>query len=308
MAAERQPYILDVDTGIDDALALALAVNSPEVDLLAVATLAGNVDIRQTTDNTKRVLSWLGARDIPVHRGASRPLTRRPLHAEHVHGSNGLGNATLPEGSNPAGKDRGPAAIIRLVTERPGEITLVCTGPLTNLAIALNVEPCLPSLLKRLVIMGGALFTRGNITEHAEFNFYADPDAAAQVFEAAFPDISVVGLDVTHQATLTREAWERAGASHAAPAQLLYQVYAASFLERGLSGCYLHDPMALAIAIDPSLASYAKGQVTIELDEARRGKSTLQRGDAGAQIAESVDVERFMAMFKRRLSLTSPPN
>jgi inosine-uridine nucleoside N-ribohydrolase len=303
MASDRKPYILDVDTGIDDALALALAVNSPEVDLLAVTTLAGNVDITQTTDNTRRVLTLLGATDVPVHRGASRPLAKKPLHAAHVHGSNGLGNAVLPEGTNPIGPDRGPAAIIRMATQRPGEITLVCVGPLTNLAIALNVEPCLPSLLKRVVIMGGAFFNRGNVTEHAEFNIYADPEAAAQVFETAFPDLTVVGLDVTHQATLSRAAWERAGTSESASARLAHLIFGASFTERGLSDCYLHDPMALAIAMDPTLATYLTGQVSVEPDSERRGKTTLTAGSAGARIAELVEVNRFMALFGERMDL-----
>src|SRR5688500_8734291 len=156
MAGVPLPYILDVDTGIDGALALALAVRSPEIGLLAVSTLAGNVDVERTTDNTRRVLTWVGATGVPVHRGASRPLCKPPRHAVHVLGSNGLGNAELPEGTNPIGRDKGPAALIRMAKAQPGEITLVCVGPLTNLAIALNVEPDLPMLLRRVVIMGGA--------------------------------------------------------------------------------------------------------------------------------------------------------
>lgn len=303
MVKGRSPYILDVDTGIDDALALALAVRSPEIDILAVTTLAGNVDVIKTTENTRRVLSWLGATDIPVHRGASRPLAKGLHIAAHVHEDDGLGSAKLPEASNPLGRDRGPAAIIRMANERPGEITLVCLGALTNLAIALNVEPSLPGLLKRLVIMGGAYFNPGNTTPHAEFNIYVDPEAAAQVFATEFPELTVIGLDATHQTVWTREEWERAGTRQSPEAQLASKVYGASFTKRGKATGYLHDPLATAVAIDPSLACYATGQVTVTLDGEERGKTTLKAGQTGARITETVDVERFSRIFRERLDL-----
>lgn len=302
-STSAQPYILDVDTGIDDALALALAVRSPEIDLLAVTTLAGNVDVRQTTENSRRVLTWLGASGIPVHRGASRPLAKPPRHAAHVHGSNGLGGIELPETQNTLGPDRGPAAIIRIATSRPGEITLVCVGPLTNLAIALNVEPGLPALLRRVIIMGGAFFNPGNVTPYAEFNIFVDPDAAQQVFDTTFTDITVVGLDVTHQATLQHAAWERAGKSHSPFALLAHKAYAQSFTERGKGGCYLHDPMAVAVAVDPALVETVTGKVSVENDGERRGKTSILEGNAGLKVARSIDTARFLRMFYERLDL-----
>ena len=135
------PVILDVDTGTDDALALAYAVASPRIDLVAVTTVAGNVDVEKTTANTLAVLDWLGAGDVPVHRGASRPLVRPHRDAIYFHDEGGLGGAQLPPSTRSIGADRGPAALIRLARQRPGELTLVTLGPLTNLAIALNVEP-----------------------------------------------------------------------------------------------------------------------------------------------------------------------
>lgn len=297
------PYILDVDTGIDDAAALAFAVNSPEIELLAVTTVAGNVDIAQTTDNTLRVLSWLGAARIPVHRGASRPLARPHHDASHVHGGNGIGNARLPASRAEQGRDRGPAAMIRLATERPGEITLVCVGPLTNLAIALNVEPTMTRLLKRVVVMGGSFFNPGNTTSYAEFNMYVDPEAAGQVFSAPFPDMTVVGLDGSHQVMLTRPEWERAGASPAQAAQLLARVYEHSFAERGQSNFYLHDPLALAIAIDSTLAGFVTGAISVNLEGERRGQTTLERAASGANIANTIDAGRFHARFMERLGV-----
>jgi inosine-uridine nucleoside N-ribohydrolase len=305
MTAERQPFILDVDTGIDDAAAIALAVNTPEVELLAVTTVAGNVDIKQTTENTLRVLDWLGAASVPVHYGASRPLAKAHQNAAHVHGTNGLGGVELPPSTTSTGRDRGPAAVIRMANERPGEITLVCTGPLTNLAIALNVEPSLPSKLKKLVIMGGAFFYPGNITQHAEFNIYVDPEAAEQIFAAPFADVTAVGLDASHQARLIRANWESAERASGRAAQLLHKIYGRSFVERELPHGYLHDPLAFAIAVDPMLATYATGAIRVELDGERRGKTTLKAGTGAAKVADGIDAERFFAIFSERLGISS---
>ena len=205
---KRIPIILDVDTGIDDAMAIALATRSDTCELVAVTTVAGNTTIDNATRNSLDVLDMLGRSDVPVHRGASRPLVRPLQQAAHVHGNNGIGGAVLPESTRDVGADRGPAAMIRLVKERPGEITLVCVGPLTNLAIALNVEPRFPEYLRRLVIMGGAYFVPGNVTPAAEFNFYCDPEAADQVLRTPFPDLIAIGLDVSHQVALPRSLWE----------------------------------------------------------------------------------------------------
>jgi len=301
MSAGRIPLILDVDTGIDDAVALALAVHSPEIDLLAVTTVAGNSDIHRTTDNTLRVMSWLRAETVPVYRGASHPLVRPHQDAAHVHGTNGLGNAAFPDPRRGIGPLRGPAAIVRLATERPGEITLVCVGPLTNLAIALNVEPALPLLLRRLVIMGGAYDRPGNITEFAEFNIYVDPEAAEQVMRAAFSDIVLVGLDASHQVPLDRDVWERAGRSGARAGVVLARVYADSFRAGRTEHTCLHDPLALALAFEPALAEYRHGTVSIDLGEKRRGRTTVTPEAHGAQIATAVAGPRFQALLAERL-------
>src|SRR5215208_3882001 len=168
------PVILDVDTGMDDALALGLAVLDSEIELVAATTVAGNVGIGHTTTNTLTVLDWFGATDVPVYRGASRPLARPLVTAAQFQGDDGLGEAGLEPTRRDTGADSGPAAMVRLARSRPGEITLVCVGPLTNLAIALNLEPALPDLAAGVVIMGGAFHVPGNITEHAEFNIYCD--------------------------------------------------------------------------------------------------------------------------------------
>ena len=290
--------MLDVDTGVDDALAIAIAVGSPNVELLAVSTLAGNVDVDLVTANTLRVLDWLGAADVRVHRGASRPLVRAHHNAKSVHGEDGLGEAPIPMSERQPSVTRGPAEMIRLATERPGTLTLICVGPLTNLAIALNVEPQLPKLLAGLVIMGGAFNVAGNVTPHAEFNIYADPEAAAQVFATAFASCRVVGLDVTHQTTLTRADWERAGQLPNAAARLTSHVCRRSFEVRTLGERYLHDPLTVAAAIDPSLFTWVRGDAEVATNEENRGATRLTESlDGALEVAVAVETQRFRTQF-----------
>ena len=301
----RTPIILDVDTGIDDAVALALAITSPEVELVAVSTVAGNVDLGRATDNTLRVLSWLGGDRVPVHRGATHPLVRPHVDAAFVHGTNGLGGALFPDAKRGIGPDRGPAAIIRLAKERPGEITLVCTGPLTNLAIALNVEPALPFLPRRLVIMGGAYRVPGNITPDAEYNIYVDPEAAAQVFGTRWPSAVAIGLDVTHRTKLSKEVWEAAQNSTSRVARLVVEVARRTFVERESASFYLHDPLALAVGFDPTLVSVERADVTVDIGPERLGKTTIVPLAHGIEVPVDVDADRFVALCAERLGLSA---
>ena len=296
--SDRTRLILDVDTGVDDALALGLAVLRPDVELLAVTTLAGNVDVENTTENTRRVLAFLGANDVPVHRGASRPLARPPRDAAHYHGQNGLGDAEFPAAAAQLGSDRGPAAIIRMAKQYPGEIVLVAVGPMTNIAIALNVCPELPSLLRRFVVMGGAFDVPGNVTKHAEFNFWADPEAAAQVFATDFPLAIAVGLDVSHQTLLTDQDWHHAKAIDTSACQMLEKVCRRSFTERQQSTFPLHDPLATAVALDPSIVGLESGTIDVVTAGEREGKTAFHRDTTGRwQVATSVDAKRFVGEF-----------
>ncbi len=277
---ERIPVILDVDTGLDDALALLLAVRDPAVELVAVTTLAGNVNLWKATANTLAVLDEIGARDIPVHRGASRPLVEPPFDASNIHGVTGLGDAVLTPSERAVGADRGPAAIIRIARARPGEITLVCTGPLTNLAIALNVEPDLPKLLKRVVVMGGAFREPGNTKPWAEFNILLDPDAAKQVFEAEWTDLTAIGLDVTHQTTISRAQWDQLRADPSADASLAADVMQYAFLTRERSEFFLHDPLALGVAIDETFVTNETGRIEMVVDGPERGRTVFVPGNS----------------------------
>lgn len=306
--AERVPLILDVDTGIDDALALAYAARSPEAEIVAVTTLAGNVGVDWTTANTLAVLDLVGCNGVPVHRGASRPLARPHRDAAYFHDSNGLGGAELPASSRAVGADRGPAAIIRLAKERPGEVVLVCLGPLTNLAIALNVAPELGNLLRAVVVMGGAFKVPGNTTPHAEFNFYADPEAAQQVFAAGLPHLTAVGLDVTQQTNWERPGWAatshavETGATKDPAAWLGVTVFRQAFVDRNLDRVALHDPLAVAVALDPDLVRCEEVAVAIETDEEKRGATDVV-GPGSTRVAHAVDRETFAGRFAGRLSL-----
>ena len=294
--SDPTPLILDVDTGVDDALAIGLAVSRPDADLIAVSTLAGNIDVVNATENSRRVLGLIGASAVPVHQGASRPLVRPHRDAAHYHGLNGLGDAQLPDVDSPLGKDRGPAAIIRLARQRPGEIVLVATGPLTNIAIALNVYPQLPSLLKRFVVMGGSYRNPGNVTPHAEFNIWADPEAAQQVFATEFPEAIAVGLDVSHQTLLLKRSWEEANGQSHALAQLLAAVCRRLFVDRAQADFPLHDPLATSVALDPPLVATERGVIDVITSGEREGKTVFTADVAGPwQVALAVDSGRFVS-------------
>lgn len=288
--------ILDCDTGIDDAMAIALAVGDPRCELHAVTTVAGNVGVELTTANSLDVLDVLGATVIPVHRGASRPLTGLHNAAVLVHGTNGVGNAVLPRSSRSIGADRGPAAIIRMALAQPGELTIVAVGPLTNLAIALNVEPRLVEWVKRLVIMGGAFWRPGNETPFAEYNIVTDPEAAAQVFAAGFPDVTVVGLDVTHETVISREEWDGLECASTAGLVLIREIGRRTFLERMRPKLFLHDPLAVGVALDPSIVGCETGTVTVMLEGEERGRTVLQPG-GNTSVARIVDADRFSSVF-----------
>ena len=298
------PVILDVDTGMDDALALGLAVLDPEIELVAATTVAGNVGIDHTTPNTLTVLDWFGAAGLPVYRGASRPLARPLVIAAQFQGDDGLGEAGLERSRRETEADSGPAAMVRLARSRPGEITLVCVGPLTNLAIAMNLESSLPNLVAALVIMGGAFYVPGNITQHAEFNIYCDPEGAAQVFEAAdrFRRFTAIGLDVCHQVALTQSDYLACHAADSPGSRLFSRIARRQFEDRSDSEFYLYDPLALAVAVAPKLVRHENSAVSVDLDEEHLGRTRVV-GRGPVQVAREVDAEKFLEDFRFRLEL-----
>lgn len=295
--------LIDVDTGVDDAMALALAAELG-VNVVGVSTVAGNVPVEIATRNTIDVLSYLDAAAVPVHRGASRPLVAPYKDATHVHGGNGLGGAQLPRATSEPAAMPGPAAIIRAAEKHAGQLIVVTLGPLTNLAIALNVRPEIAHQVSKVVVMGGAFFVEGNVTPHAEFNVYVDPDASSQVFNAGFANITLVGLDVTQQVALTRNVWERIDPSVQGSAGLLRQMLGRTFTERNMEGFFLHDPLALAVAIHPDLVEGETHHVSVTTGGAERGRTVAIPASSGPLVATSVNAERFHALLVRAFGLS----
>lgn len=293
-----RPIILDVDTGIDDAMALSYAIGTAGLEVVAVTTVAGNIDVYRATTNTLNVLSFLGREDIPVHRGATRPLARSHRAATHVHGEDGIGGADLPTSGRSVDVTPGPATIVRLARERPGELTLIAVGPLTNLAIALNVEPRLVDLIPRVVVMGGAYYVPGNITSHAEFNVWEDPDAAAQVFAAGFDDLTLIGLDVATQVGFHRSDWDRLErmGNLSPSAELVRRISRTTFEGMGLAQTYLHDPLAVGVALDPTLVSVERVAVEVIPTGEAEGQTRVA-GPGAINVATGVDAKRFLASF-----------
>src|SRR5246127_3101471 len=202
-AGRTSRVIIDTDPGVDDALALLLAMSSPELKIEGITPVSGNVPLELTLPNALRMVEVAGRTDIPVAAGAKVPLVRRLVTAAYVHGENGLGGAVFPEPKIKPVAEPAADLIRQIIRKYPGEVTLITIGPLTNIATALNADPDLAGMVGRLVMMGGSL-SGGNITPAAEFNVYVDPEAARIVFQSGIP-ISMVGLDVTRKTSLTED-------------------------------------------------------------------------------------------------------
>ncbi len=311
------PFIIDVDTGIDDALGLLYALASPSVRLLGVATVAGNVSLAKATRNTRAVLALGGRPDIPVWPGCASPLLQAPEDASDIHGVSGLGHAILPEPAPTSNPIHAIDAIVSGAREHSGELVLVATGPLTNIAAALSRDPDLPKRLGRLVLMGGAFQEAGNVTPAAEFNIWHDPEAARIVFrafggEGAAPLVAV-GLDVTRRTRLTEADLAALAArcvgGRRAPALTRFLSDSARFYFDLMESRYgerhviMHDPLAVGAAIDPSLLVTRSAPVDVEIrGELTRGMTVADwRGvwkrSATAEVAVEVDAPRFLAGF-----------
>ena len=300
--------ILDCDPGHDDAIALLLALASDEVDLLGVTTVAGNQTLEKTTANAIRVLDHVGGQDIPVTSGAGRPLVREQRGAPEVHGATGLEGPDLPIPSRAAGSGHAIDWIAQTLAAEPSPITLVATGPLTNVALLLARYPEAEERLERIVLMGGAI-AEGNVTPAAEFNIWADPEAAQRVFTSAVAT-TMVGLDVTHRALITPEHIGRLAAAGKAGGLVadLYSFYA-DFHRRqyGWDGAPVHDALAMAHVIDGTLLETKHCGVVIDTGpEPSRGRTYVdlwrQAGwEANCDVAVGVDAERFLELLVERI-------
>ncbi len=343
--ADRIPIIVDCDTGIDDSLALYYAIASPECELVAVTCTAGNVDARQVAENTRAVLELAGRRDVEVAIGRETPLARALVTTPETHGPLGIGYAVLPPARMPLSGRRSPDLIVEEARRRPGELTLVTLAPLTNVALAILREPELPRLLRRIVIMGGSYRSSGNTAPTTEWNVSVDPEAAAIVFQAfgasglaqvtgerpvagerpaPAPQPIALGLDVTERAKLLPEHLARlAGRAGCAPdgtrpdgsvAPIVrYLADALRFYMEFHSrydhfyGAFVHDPLALATALDPSLVRTEAVAVEVELGGRFTTGETVTDWrrvwgrPPNVDVAVEADIDRFFEQFIERV-------
>ena len=278
-----EKLIIDTDPGIDDALAIACALVDPSAEVLALTTIYGNAPLEKTTHNAYRILEALGHQEIPVYTGAHRPLTLPPKdYPSFVHGEDGLGDIPEEDPVTKTNEHSLSAAqyIVDTVNRHPGEITLVPLGPLTNLALALALDPGIAGKVKRVVLMGGNLHVPGNISAAAEANIFCDPHAADQVFAAHWP-VTAVGLDVTHTVISTPDYFERLEQRLPSAGKFLHDIsrFYLNFYNKqyGINGCHVHDSTAVACALHPEWFTMETGQLRVLTDNVYRGKMLMHK-------------------------------
>ncbi|TFV64826.1 nucleoside hydrolase [Blastococcus sp. CT_GayMR20] len=304
------PLVIDTDPGIDDALAILLALASPEVDLRLVTTVHGNVELARTTENALRVLHLAGRSDVPVAAGARESLVHpQPERAGHVHGTAGLGGVELAP--SPAAVDPRPAvvALAELLMTSPEPVTVAAVGPLTNVALLLRVFPDAAARIGRLVVMGGAAWRGGNVTAAAEFNIWADPEAAQAVFGAGLPTV-MVGLDVTLPTVLGEEGIARfaaAGPIGNRAAAILQQYLDHARTAYGTTGVVVHDALAVTEAILPGTLGTVRRDVVVDTSLGpERGRTVAGERESAAptavEIAEKVDSAATVEFLVSRLA------
>jgi purine nucleosidase len=301
--------IIDCDPGVDDAIAILLALASPELEILGITTVAGNVPLALTEKNARQICELAKRDDIKVYAGCPRPILRSLETASHVHGATGLQGVPLPEPQMPLQVQHGVAFLIETLMQASEPITLATLGPLTNVAIALIQAPQIIPKIKEIVLMGGAT-SQGNVTASAEFNFYVDPHAAHIVFTSGLP-LVMIGLDVTHKVLTTPERLEQIRAigspvGTAAAAMLAH--YGAYDVEKyGMLGSPLHDPCVIAYLIQPELFMGRDLHVAIETtSEVTMGRSIVDLWGSGerkpnARVIDRADDAGFYGLLIERL-------
>lgn len=305
--------IIDTDPGQDDAVAILLALASPEeLDVLGIVAVAGNVGLHHNANNARKVVELSGRRDIPVYAGCARPMRRDLVTAEHVHGDTGLNGPVLPDPTIPLQTQHGVDYIIEtLMAAEPGTITLCTLGPLTNIAMALVKEPRIAERVQELVMMGGAYFEVGNITPAAEFNIYVDPEAADIVLRSGIK-ITILPLDVTHMIQSTPARFAAIKGLGNSTGQAVYEMLAFSegfdLQKYGWDGAPLHDPTVIAYLLQPSLFEGRACHVAIETaSELTRGMTVADYWHVtgkphNATFLRSGDAEGFFTLLTERLA------
>jgi inosine-uridine nucleoside N-ribohydrolase len=324
IAQSPQRVIIDTDPGVDDAFAILLALNSPELKVEALTVVPGNVDGRQGLENALKIASLAGRCDVMVAGGAQHPLNQKLITAQYWHGPNGLAGVELPASKCKADSRFGPDLIIELVHKYPHEITLIPVGPLTNIALAVSKDPSIVPLVKNIVIMGGSI-TGGNVNGAAEANIYNDPDAAAMVFNAGWM-VTMIGSDVGERTLMTRKDLAQLQATYGPESDFIAKLadfYLTRSEKSGYQGAAMYDPLAVATAIDPTLVTLKEMHVDVETrGEFTRGETVANRmgsdennvlhGDhyeiegvielkPNARVCLASDADRFLKLFISRV-------
>ena len=306
---KAEPVILDVDPGYDDAIAIMIACGAPGLDVRAITTVAGNVAVEKTTRNALKVLTLVDRTDVPVGVGAASPLVRKLRTAEHIHGESGLDGADLPESAFAQDRRDAVRLMVDVVREAPEPVTIIPLGPLTNVATFLEEHPRLKQNVRRIVLMGGSIGP-GNVTPAAEFNVYVDPEAARIVFESGLP-LTMVGLDVTREATVGSEEVERLqalGRAGEIVTGLATYYYAGAYRRTyGLAAPPIHDPVAVAAVVEPALLKTRYMRVDVECEgELTRGETVcdlygVTGRPSNTEVGVGLDKNAFFEVLVRSL-------
>ena len=309
--SEPRKIIIDTDPGQDDAAAIMLALGSPELDILGITTVAGNVPLERTSTNARIILEFCSRPEVKVFAGADRPIARPLITAEHVHGKTGLDGPELHEPQMPLQAQHAVDFIVETLKREPaGTVTLCTLGPLTNIALALKKAPEIAGRVRELVMMGGGFFEGGNITPAAEFNVYVDPEAAAAVFKAGIP-IVMMPLDVTHKVLTLKSRVEKLRAIGSRPAKALVEML--DFFERfdvekyGSDGGPLHDPTVIAYLLKPELFAGRNCNVEVETASPLTAGMTVvdwwqvTGRNHNALVMKDVDADGFFTLLTERV-------
>jgi inosine-uridine nucleoside N-ribohydrolase len=315
------PVIVDTDGGVDDALALIMALNSPQLDLKAVTVVAGNINVDQAANNVLRVISIVEPDTLPiVAKGCEKPLEKPPFNAAGIHGADGLGELDrfkeadgtprYPQLTTKPSTENAVDLLLKAAQEYGSSLTIIALGPLTNIATAIQKDGATLKKVGRIIIMGGAVTVPGNISAAAEFNFFVDPHAAQVVMESGIP-LTLVGLDVAMKAPFSRQVLEEN--LQRRPSKVTQfiadctEIYMTFYRDNeGFYGCYLHDPLAMAVAIDSSLVTTeslymmveTEGRFTTGMSLAdRRDRRDEKTNPPNVEACLDVDTERFMQLF-----------
>jgi inosine-uridine nucleoside N-ribohydrolase len=322
-AAPRR-VIIDTDPGTDDAMAIILALNSPEFKVEALTVVPGNVEAWQGLENALKIVSLAGRCDVVVAGGAQHPLNQKLITAQFWHGKNGLADVELPPSKCKADPRFGPDLIIEMIHKYPHEITLIPVGPLTNIALAVSKDPSIAALVKDIVIMGGSI-SGGNVNGAAEANIYNDPEAAQIVFNAGWM-VTMVGSDVGERTLITRKYLAELQSSHGPQSDFISKIaefYLTRSEKSGYAGAAMYDPLAVGIALDPTLGTLKEMHVDVETKgEFTRGETVANRmgsdeknvlhGDhyeiegvidlkPNARVCMASDADRFLELFVSRI-------